>query len=395
MYKKILTCIDNSELSQTAGYFAIRFAKAFSSELVGIHVYAARLHDDRFRQLEGDLPEKYQIESELERQRRIHDSLITKGLELISNSYLDVFEQDCRTEGISAKRCLLEGKNFYEIVKESVNGAYDLITIGAYGLGKVKRTLIGSVCERVAEQVLTDVLIVKESAPMKKLLVAVDGSPESFGALKTALELAIVFDASIDVVSCYDPFFHTVAFRSIADVLSEEAGKIFKFREQEKLHDEIIDKGMMNFYARHLEAGRDMALKDGIGVNTRLFDGKPYDRILDYIEETKPSLLLLGRFGIHKCESMTMGSTTSNLLRLAPCNILITSRGVNYQKLTAMAETEREKIFWTSDARERVGRIPAFARKMATAAIEDYARQNGFGEVNLTVLELAREKMGM
>ena len=35
------------------------------------------------------LPEEYIDEVELERQRKIHDSLITMGLKLISDSYLD------------------------------------------------------------------------------------------------------------------------------------------------------------------------------------------------------------------------------------------------------------------------------------------------------------------
>lgn len=45
--------------------------------ITGIHAYAAKLHDRRFRQMEGGLPEGYREERELEHQREVHDELIT------------------------------------------------------------------------------------------------------------------------------------------------------------------------------------------------------------------------------------------------------------------------------------------------------------------------------
>ncbi len=89
MYKKIYLPVDNSAHSNRAIKSALRVGKAFSSELVGCHVYAAKMHDYRFKQMEYSLPEEYLEENELERQRKIHDSLITMGLELISDSYLE------------------------------------------------------------------------------------------------------------------------------------------------------------------------------------------------------------------------------------------------------------------------------------------------------------------
>ena len=46
--------------------------------------------------MEYTLPEEYIDEVELERQRKIHDSLITMGLKLISDSYLDGMSRLCR-----------------------------------------------------------------------------------------------------------------------------------------------------------------------------------------------------------------------------------------------------------------------------------------------------------
>ena len=88
--------VDNSDHSDASVNFAIEFAKKFGSQLVGSHVYAAKMHDVRFKQMEYTLPEEYQDEAELEKQRRIHDTLITMGLQLISDSYLEVMKKKVR-----------------------------------------------------------------------------------------------------------------------------------------------------------------------------------------------------------------------------------------------------------------------------------------------------------
>lgn len=50
---------------------------------------------------------------------------------------------------------------------------------------------------------------------------------------------------------------------------------------------------------------------------------------------------------------------------------------------------------WTSEALERLERIPDFVRPMARQGIEHYARSKGYGEVDEAVLEEARGQFGM
>ena len=92
MYKHIYVPVDNSDYSNRAIDLAVELGRGFGAKLTGCHVYAARLHDYRFKQMEYTLPEEYKDETELERQRKIHDSLIAMGLQLISESYLDVMQ---------------------------------------------------------------------------------------------------------------------------------------------------------------------------------------------------------------------------------------------------------------------------------------------------------------
>src|SRR5678809_181860 len=101
MYKTIYVPVDNSEHSNRAVSAAVALGKKFEANLVGCHVYAAKMHDYRFKQMEYTLPEEYLDEVELERQRKIHDSLITMGLKLISDLSLIHISEPTRQAEIS------------------------------------------------------------------------------------------------------------------------------------------------------------------------------------------------------------------------------------------------------------------------------------------------------
>src|SRR5438105_8104267 len=205
MYRHIYVPVDNSDYSNRAIDLAVELGRAFGARLTGMHVYAARLHDYRFKQMEYTLPEEYQDETELARQRKIHDSLITMGLQLISDSYLDVLEARCQEAKLPYERKTFDGKHYKVLVDDIVQSDYDLVVMGALGIGAVKDSLIGSVCERVTRRVQRDVLVIKHLedsvACGETIVVGIDGSPQCFDGLKTAIELSKAFHKPIEVVS--------------------------------------------------------------------------------------------------------------------------------------------------------------------------------------------------
>src|SRR5881396_1959490 len=127
VYKKILIGIDNSESCRAGINWGIDFAKAWGSTLVGNHVYAARLHDDRFRQLEAGLPARFQTPEEIKKQRNIHDKLIEQGLILISDSFLDVLAKRGEQDNVRIERKLMEGIHFEQLAKDINSSDYDLV----------------------------------------------------------------------------------------------------------------------------------------------------------------------------------------------------------------------------------------------------------------------------
>ncbi|MBX3327097.1 MAG: universal stress protein [Nitrospira sp.] len=388
MYKTIYIPVDNSDHSNTAVDMGVHLAKTFGSKIVGSHVYAAKMHDKRFKQMEAGLPEEYHDETELDRQRQIHDSLITRGLQIITDSYLDYVDKKCTEANLPIERRSLEGRNWKVLAEDINTNGYDLVIMGALGVGAVKDSVIGSNTERVVRRVRnSDMLIIKNTQPITggKIVVAVDGSPYSFGGLMTGLALGKALGIPVEAISAFDPYFHYAAFHSISGVLNEEAGKVFRFKEQEKLHEEIIDSGLAKIYQSHLDISREIAQAEQTDLKTTLLDGKAFEKIIQYVRKDVPALLIVGRIGVHSDEDMDVGSNTENLLRSAPCNVLISNR-----KYVPPIDTQAEyTIAWTEEALRRMEKIPVFARGVAKTAIHRYAIEKGHTIISNTVVDAA------
>jgi nucleotide-binding universal stress UspA family protein len=391
-YKKIYVAADNSKLSHAAMKLAVQIGRHDGSELFGSHVYAARLHDQRFRMMESGLPEPYQVETELEKQRDIHDSLITRGLELITDSYLKVMKSLCEENEVSFTGLSLEGKNWQELVKDINAHGYDLVALGAHGIGKVSDSLLGTVTERVLRRVKTDVLICKNEAAQNKsdrVVVCLDGSPRSWGALMRGIDLARAFQKKLTAVSVFDPHFHHVMFGSLNGVLTDKARKVFKFEEQEKLHEEIIDSGLAKIYQAHLDIATRVAEDENFKVETHLLDGKAFQKILEFVRKDPPWLLIVGRVGIHSDEEMDIGGNTENLCRLADCNILVTETMFK-PSLQYQAEAT---VTWTKEAESTMGAVPEMFRAIARKAVENYCLDEGHTVITSSILSAAVRKL--
>ena len=386
MYKEIYVPVDNSDYSNQACVIGVDVARHFGGRVAGCHAYAAKMHDVRFRQMESGLPEEFRDEDEMKRQRKIHDQLITKGLEIITDSYIDVLEPLCEKYDVELVRRSLEGKNFKVIVEDVNQNDYDLVVIGAMGMAAVKDTVLGTVTERVVRRLTkADTLIVKDldRSPFEHIVVAVDGSAKSLGGLKRAIELVREFGGTVEAISVFDPYFHYAMFHSIAGVLSTKAQKVFRFKEQEKLHEEIIDSGLAKIYTAHLEIAKKIAADEGVDLEATLLAGKPFEQTLKYVKEVNPTMVVMGRIGYHSDDEMDIGGNTENMMRYLPTNILVT----NYEYQAPDLLTAEEHMTWTKEALERLDRIPGFVVGMATGAIIRYAIERGYTVITTGVID--------
>jgi nucleotide-binding universal stress UspA family protein len=322
------------------------------------------------------LPERYQRESEMEHQREVHQDLIGMGLGLISDSYHDAAEAVSKKAEVPYDRLSPEGKNYACLLTALDRGQHDVLAMGALGLGAVAGSTIGTVCERVVRRSPVDVFVAKDrrlAIGDGPVVVGMDGSPKSFGALVTAIDIGRRLDVPVHVVAAYDPFYHYVAFNKISTVLDEEAGKVFRFKEQEQLHEELIDDGIAKIYQAHLNVAETVARELGADVTTVLVAGKPYQAIKKYIEKHNASLLVVGKTGVHADDGLEIGGNTENLLRMVPCHVWIGQ--VEY--LPPMDAVAQETIMWSDEAEAKIDRAPDFVRGIARTAVIRQAQAEG------------------
>ena len=433
MYREVFVPIDNSEHSYWAVDRAIEICKRSEGRITGNHVYAARLHDVRFRQLETGLPAQFQSAKEIKRQRKIHDKLIEKGLQLISDSFLDQTAIRCDAAGVPLTRQLLEGIHYEEVVREANRGGgrlpsligfdpniadkydggetvrsdvvvdedgriiaedeeqdeklagssgrnYDLLVLGAHGIGKQPYSQLGGMVSRVIRQVEKDTFIVKDDRALAggDWIVCVDGSSYAYKAMRQTLEMAREFGAKLHVCSAFDVEYHHAVFGNIKDILSVQASKVFKFEEQEELHNNIIDKGLLKLAQANLKRAQVMAQEfPDVEVETQILVGKPFQCILQWVEEINPSLLIFARHGGHRIEGTDMGSQAENLCRLVPTNVLLIGiTDVRPDDIPWIEEDGDTGLEWAPDAEVRILRVPPFALGIARKAVEEYTLDN-------------------
>jgi len=450
MYREVFVPVDNSEQSDWAVDRAIELCQRSDGRITGNHVYAARLHDVRFRQLETGLPAQFQTAEEIKRQRKIHDKLIEKGLQLIADSFLDQLDKRCQAAGVRLTRQLLEGINYEEIVSEVNRGEgrlpgligfdpnraagydggdrvrgdvrlgadgrivaededgaaklvgssgrqYDLVAIGAHGLGRQPLSQLGGVVARALRGIEKDMLIVRDHRPLDggRFLVCVDGSSYSYRAMRIALELADQFGATLFVCSAFDVEYHHVVFNNIKDVLSAQASKVFKFEEQEALHNNIIDKGLLKLCQANLKRAEVMAEEfPDVPIKTQILVGKPFQVVMQWAEEIQPSLIVLARHGAHRIDRTELGSQADNVVRLAPCSVLLTGTvGVRPEDIPWIEEDGVASIPWSPDAEVRILRVPPFAQGIARKAVEEFVLEQGGDIVTNPRLDEAIRKL--
>src|SRR5262245_61607259 len=204
---------------------------------------------------------------------------------------LELMQECCRTASVPFRAKSLDvGQRPHAAILHDIGDEdCDLVVVGALGEGAVSGSQIGSVAERIVRGSPTGVVVVKDLLPDPDapILAAVDGSAASLRALDVALDLSRASARGLEAI-----------------VVGEE-----------RLAGEV---------ARATDAASAAATARGGRPEVVIGGGKPFDRILAACRERRPWLLALGRNGADVLgEDDDLGSTSTNLLRLASCNLLV------------------------------------------------------------------------
>jgi nucleotide-binding universal stress UspA family protein len=368
MYHSIgipISAIDTPPSSRLVG---ITLGQVLGSEVTGLATTRKSLTANRLKKLAALLPEDRQP--------------------IAANAAPALDSPDLKDGLLAVKN--LDGRPI-DALRGAINDdGYDLLVMDAIQPGEDPRSGIGPLANRLLRTTAVDTLIVKESdqaVESDHILVCIDGSAQSFAGLQTALELGRRFGKRIECVGVYDPYIHYTLFNGIVNVLSKAASAVFKFKDQEKLHEEIIDTGLAKIYQAHLEVAREVAKEDGVDVDITLLDGKAFQKILRHAQRNRPWLVVMGRIGVHSgaTSAMDIGSTTENLARTIPTSVLITSQE-HVPRIDIQADAS---VQWVPEAKKKMERVPEFVRGVATTAILRWAVERGHSVITPSVINSA------
>jgi nucleotide-binding universal stress UspA family protein len=200
-----------------------------------------------------------------------------------------------------------------EIARTAREWGAELVVLGARGLGGIKRFLLGSVSLAVARHVSCPVLVVK-GRPRKKLenvLVAMDGSEDSFQALRFLLSLPLGRQTKLRLLSVVEPIRYPA---SAPGALRGHLTQMLKELESER-------RGQLE---KVLE-GAAAQLEGSITRVTRSTPtGDPADVIVAGAAARDTDLVVVGARGLGGMTRLLLGSVSEKVLRYAGCPVLIT-----------------------------------------------------------------------
>ena len=137
---------------------------------------------------------------------------------------------------------------------------------------------------------------------MKKIIVAVDGSPLSDKALERALRECLCSGAELVAVNVVE----SLSFLSLNTEVYENA--------REKLMREPL---------KILAEAEKKARKAGVPVRTIAEPGRPADVIAHIARKEQASEIIIGSLGKNAVDNLLLGSVSSRLVQTAPCTIIV------------------------------------------------------------------------
>nr|WP_245605557.1 universal stress protein [Thermicanus aegyptius] len=143
----------------------------------------------------------------------------------------------------------------------------------------------------------------------KKILVAYDGS----GPSKKALDVALGLVKEEPGTELY--LVHIVKYEPVpANVYGELAVAISQtnFQEAARKHGEEI-----------LQEAIDIASKEGLHGHSALIEGDPASSIIEYANEKKVDLIVMGNRGLSPFREFFLGSVSHRVTQMAETSVLI------------------------------------------------------------------------
>ncbi len=202
--------------------------------------------------------------------------------------YLERRQKELAEKGLQVRILLKEGGARTELIETVTEQAVDLMVLSSHGRTGGGRWLLGSVAEGVLRHSPCPVLLVRGEADWQRLLVPLDGSPDSLQAVTVAATLA-------------EPSSQVELFRC-----AELEGIPLSLEERESILEAI-------------RAELEAVTVPGAHTTRRVVEGKAASAIL----AQGADLVVITSHGRTGLKRWLLGSVAEQVARYAQCSVLV------------------------------------------------------------------------
>jgi len=278
-FQAIVYATDFSPCSENAGHYANLLARKFNADLLVAHAFVLLNAAMEVEAQDGTSEQRKELESTL--------AATAKGL----------------GEGVKkVVTVLLDGDAREQIPRLAGEHPPSLVVLGTRGRGRMERGMIGSVAERIMRATGGPALTVGPEVPVpdasrplfQRMLYATGLSPAAARGAAYAAAMAEAFGSSLEVLHVVNP----------DDVADKD-----RFEEVHKRFRAVLDE----MAPQHAEK---FSQPEGL-----VEVGSAHERILEYLKESKPDLLVLS---IRRSSHLWLQSRLSgafNIIANAPCPV--------------------------------------------------------------------------
>lgn len=226
-----------------------------------------------------------------------------------AEKHLTLTSQQLAGPGRHVESVAVSGRAATAIVTLAEHVEADLIIVGSRGRGRIASMLLGSVAAEVVDHAPCPVLVARTQG-VDRLLLAVDGSVDSIGA--------------VQMVTTWPPFQGLLARVVSVVPRADEDARIGARRHAAAGEAEArrID-ALRSTY--QIVAQRDATRLSEAGVPARaeVRLGDVADQLITAAIESEADLIVMGSHGRTGLERVLLGSVARNVLYHAPCSVLI------------------------------------------------------------------------
>lgn len=298
MFRKILVPLDGSALAEQALGPAMALARAVSAEVVLLRsVTTAQPVFALSSALTG------QFES------RVEDSLFANRRRA-TQEYLSGLQQRYQCPGCVVRAVDEMGEPAAAIVDVAHERGVDLIVMSTHGQTGMRRAVWGSVTERVLHGAGCPVLVVRSPEPIRRILIALDGSELGERVLPPALAVARALGAQIILLRVSEtPLLNPLEIGMMWDM-------------EPPLADQDVITAARGAAERYLA---DIAAHEGLTQTDTVLvlEGLPAERIEEYVRLSDVDLIAMSTHGRTGLRRWLYGSVTHQVMRGCRRSMLI------------------------------------------------------------------------